>query len=398
MTGIQVSFGANPGGAWQAEIPVEVITAKMETAWQGTMPLSGGKTISLSEPGLYLVRATLPSGELMTSTVRATAGQTTTATLRPSKQSPNEGLAWAYYMQRVPSGSGWRKAVFDNARFLAGIAPEQTMPSCTFWLHERNNSWRPVPTANVTIQPVSISPGDPTTVMATDVYTANVNASVWAAVNWEGDRQLVAVPGSNLQHIRVLVLRDDPNDQDVAPFRVFVGGGNPQAEAMVGFLNVGDFEAARRIGEKWADDAERMLQDKVTDPLAAVVAGYFLLRAGALDRLHDWTSNLANWFPWIPDGAVICGWHMALSGRWDLSERWLTEAVHRGLPLYTQGLRLLHDGLRVLIDRGAKVEEPFDHVRAVAARAKWTSGVTCLVSTDPQQMQTLAAVSTGAGL
>ena len=149
----------------------------------------------------------------------------------------------------------------------------------------------------------------------------------------------------------------------------------------------GDFEAARRIGEKWFDEAEQMLRNKIDDPIAAIVAGYFLLRTSAVDRLHEWTSNLANWFPYLPDGAIICGWHMALTNRWDLAEDWLTEAVHRGIPLYTQGLRLLQDGLRILVARGADVAEPFDSVRAIAARAKWTSGVTCLLSTDPQKLQ-----------
>src|SRR5947208_14479518 len=91
VTSIKIQFGANAGDMWQAQIPVEVINAKMETTWHGTMPLSGGTSIPLSESGVYLVRATLPSGELMASTVRATEDQTTTANLRPPKQSPNEG-------------------------------------------------------------------------------------------------------------------------------------------------------------------------------------------------------------------------------------------------------------------------------------------------------------------
>lgn len=388
MTSIQVNFGANAGDVWQAQIPIEVINAKMETMWQGMTQLSGGTIIPVTEAGVYLVRATLPSGDLMTSTVRATKDQISAATLHPPKQSPNEGLAWAYYMQRTPAQSGM------NAGYEILLSVPE-LPSCNFWLQERNNRWRPVLPSDLTTQPVLINPGDPTAVMATEVHAVNLTASVWAAVEWQTDRQLVAVPAWNFQDVRVLILKDDPTDQDLAPFRVLIGGSHPQAEAILGFLTSGDFEAARRVGEKWFDEAEQMLHDKVADPIAAIVAGYFLLRAGRIDRLHEWTSNLANWFPWIPDGAVICGWHMALTNRWDLAEHWLTEAVHRGVPLYTQGLRLLHDGLRVLVARGAHVEEPFDHVRAIAARTKWTSGVTCLVSTDPRELQEQSAVTMG---
>lgn len=403
MTSINVQFRANAGDVWQAQIPVDVINAKMETAWHGTMPMSGGTSIPVSEPGVYLVRATLPSGELMASTVRAIEDQATAANLRPSKQSPNEGLAWAYYMQRVPFESGWREhgSTLDDRWFIEGSALsalKERSPVCDFWLHDRNNVWRPALPAELTIHPVSINPGDPTAVVATEVYAVSNTASVWAAVRWRGDfpgqggRQLVAVPAWNPHHVRVLILRDNRTDVGSAPFRVLVGGSHPQAEAILGFLASGDFEAARRVGEKWFDEAEQMLRNKVEDPIAAIIAGYFLLRAGSVERLHDWTSNLANWFPSLPDGAVICGWHMALTNRWDLAEHWLTEAVDRGIPLYTQGLRLLHDGLRLLVSRGANVDESFDRIRAIAACAKWTSGVTCLLSTDPQELAEQPAV------
>ena len=364
---INIQFDANATDVWQAQIPVEVINAKMESTWHGTMPLSRGTSVSVSEPGVYLVRATLPSGELMASTVRLTENQTTTANLRPPKQSPNEELAWAYYMQRVPSQSGWRaRGPMPNDRwFMEEFAkvPGPPLPVCEFWAHGRGNLWRPAQPSDLRSQPVSINPGDPTALMATEVYSINNAVSVWALIRWPGGHQLVAIPAWNLQHIRMLILREDPTDGDSTPFRVLVGGNHPQTESILGFLTSGDFEAARRVGENWFDEAEQMLRDKVDDPIAAIVAGYFLLRAGSFDRLHDWTSNLANWFPSFSDGAVICGWHMALSNRWELAEHWFTEAVQRGIPLYTQGLRLLHDGLRLLAGRGANVEESFDRIR-----------------------------------
>lgn len=72
--------------------------------------------------------------------------------------------------------------------------------------------------------------------------------------------------------------------------------------------------------------------------------------------MHDWASNLANWFPWLPDGPVIFAWKLILeyskiedeiedhyiSGRIRES---LLQAVARGMPVFTVGLRLLYEGL-----------------------------------------------------
>lgn len=40
-------------------------------------------------------------------------------------------------------------------------------------------------------------------------------------------------------------------------------------------------------------------------PLAATVAALVLLRANRLDLIGDWLANLADWFPLLPDGAVL---------------------------------------------------------------------------------------------
>jgi hypothetical protein len=60
-----------------------------------------------------------------------------------------------------------------------------------------------------------------------------------------------------------------------------------------------------------ADALERLqvledaLDDKDASPLGAAVAAALLLRAGALERLHEWPRNLANRFPWLADGPIL---------------------------------------------------------------------------------------------
>jgi hypothetical protein len=96
-----------------------------------------------------------------------------------------------------------------------------------------------------------------------------------------------------------------------------------------------------------------LLQDKVDDPVAAVVGGYYVLRYGKADQMRDWPQHLADLFPWLPDGPVIHAWQL-MSGapnRRDLSRASarLIEAANRGLPICTEGLRRLRDGLNFFL-------------------------------------------------
>jgi hypothetical protein len=58
--------------------------------------------------------------------------------------------------------------------------------------------------------------------------------------------------------------------------------------------------AARELAK-----VERALQEKTNSPVAAAIAATVLIRCGALNQLHDWPRNLANWFEWLPDGAAL---------------------------------------------------------------------------------------------
>jgi hypothetical protein len=131
---------------------------------------------------------------------------------------------------------------------------------------------------------------------------------------------------------------------------VEVTSQNAEAEALLGYMRTGAVAGAEAI-------AERLLQRKLGDPISAAVGGYYLLHIGQLDRLSWWGPNLSDWFPWFPDGAVINGWQHIHSGRkggrgaeshFDKARQELLTATTRGIPVYTEGLRLLNDGLRLI--------------------------------------------------
>ena len=70
-------------------------------------------------------------------------------------------------------------------------------------------------------------------------------------------------------------------------------------------------------------------------PLSAATRS---LRLGQLDRLHHWPRNLADWFPWLPDGAVIAGEESALEGDHAAAIEQRLRGGRRGLPVFSAGL------------------------------------------------------------
>jgi hypothetical protein len=109
--------------------------------------------------------------------------------------------------------------------------------------------------------------------------------------------------------------------------------------------------------EEFYRESERTLSDKVESPLAAAVAGLILLKANRFDLMHDWTRNVGNWFPWLPDGIVLWTEQCRRTARGrPLDQKlisWFVDNLSsRGLPFTSDCLGLAADILRdVLRDR-----------------------------------------------
>jgi hypothetical protein len=118
-----------------------------------------------------------------------------------------------------------------------------------------------------------------------------------------------------------------------------------------------------------AESAEDMLMGKVSNPIGAALGGYALLRLNDLERLHDWPDNLAQWFDWLPDGAVIAAETAARRGDDDRAQGLFSTALGRGVPLFTEGLSLIGNRLPLLIsdpDLAAPVrKELHDHAQPI---------------------------------
>jgi hypothetical protein len=138
-----------------------------------------------------------------------------------------------------------------------------------------------------------------------------------------------------------------------------------------------------------------MLFSKLENAIAAAAGGYILLgnwRGQPGDRDADWFAwieNLQNWFTWLPDGAIQHGWIKlrTQTGPADVeaARESFLKAHGRGIPFYSAGVRLLHDGLTLLSNdaRAARrtdeeVESALASLRAIALRTEMRQAFTTI--------------------
>jgi hypothetical protein len=169
-------------------------------------------------------------------------------------------------------------------------------------------------------------------------------------------------------------------DPSMHPIATNLYSDNWNAEALLTLMSNGAMNEAKSFVN--ADLAEDLLQSKIENPWAAAIGGYYLLKVKDLERLHNWANNLANWFQGLPDGPIIHAWQMIGQGvkspiaQKKIRSR-LLEAQRRGIPLFTEGLRLLIDGLNQLstIYKGedAEVEKALDDIRDYSEKVDWSN-------------------------
>jgi len=111
------------------------------------------------------------------------------------------------------------------------------------------------------------------------------------------------------------------------------------------------------LAQQQAAAAERLVYDKLEDPIGATIGAYSLLRFGELERLHTWTGNLMKFFPWLPDGAAVRGEHLARTAAHSEAIAAFLEVVKRGLPLFSEGLRFTFDRLQLYADADTAPEQ-----------------------------------------
>jgi hypothetical protein len=170
-----------------------------------------------------------------------------------------------------------------------------------------------------------------------------------------------------------------PGDPDCVEPRIVVEGDDGASESLLRYLWSGQLVSAQPLGDRVVANAEQMLEANPADVRGAAIAGYYLLRIGAYERLRDWPKDFAKRAKWLPDSAVIHAWQILRDPRLDdyhTARTRLLQAEIAGMPVYAEGLRLLYDGLRLFAEKDAEAAQAATHVarylRAMNTRSPLT--------------------------
>jgi hypothetical protein len=153
------------------------------------------------------------------------------------------------------------------------------------------------------------------------------------------------------------VLRVDPSARIRGGSSVHAQIVSTQWGGLLAFLGERNFVAAGLIYRELSLSGR--LRDamsiKVQNPIAANAAALVAVQTGALAAAEsalfpeEWLRNLANWFPTLPDGAVVLARHIQTKrpgpkGRAEALELY-REAFDRGVPIFSLALTWLAEGL-----------------------------------------------------
>jgi hypothetical protein len=368
-----------------APVVAEVLDSNLALAWRGLITLDGGRHVSVDTAGPYLVRAWLPNGELIASQAEAVVGTQTDVPLYPQLRSPQEDLAWAFYMQPTTAGA----AIRHDDRGDEGLqlqAPEEVgvLRADVIYGSIRRDEKEYAGSISVETGSTELDGSHVLTLEGrrpTRLMIHTRSGQVWLRLTDEfgsaairGHQTWVAMPTIDNDVVEVL-LTSDP----IVGVRVNVRI-DPIANALLGYVSQGQYGSVRALAEPMAARAEDALQHKRANPILATIAGYALLLGGDIERLHDWSFNLANWFPELPDGPVIAAWHvLRTTGSFPDAEKYFHQATDRGVPLFAAGLRLLFELGEIIASANPGKLDPanrgrVDRLRSLeAARQRWSS-------------------------
>ncbi|MDX0481432.1 hypothetical protein GOD90_20365 [Sinorhizobium medicae] len=186
---------------------------------------------------------------------------------------------------------------------------------------------------------------------------------------------------------RVLITPNESTDPRREPLKVVVTGFRSETETLLEFLSRDSLRAANAVAS-YVPLAIQLLEGKFQDPIAAVAGAYYLLRIDKWRQIElGWIENLDLEFPWIPDGAIIRAAVLTRGGLRDetaaktVLER-LSESLKRGVPIFAEGISLMHEAASVLRS-GAKKTGFFKKVDRLAASRLWAGAAFAFSGEDP---------------
>lgn len=339
---------SQPTGVFARIVPAEGRGKAIQTL----VPIGAdGSTSTIDVPsGRVSVQVRLPSGEILTEDMEIGEGQEASMVLQ-SRPSPHEWMSWPRYVSVM---SGQKLSATPTGDRLDHLKPR-------LWVRGKGGDLGHV-AKKLWQEDVDRSQG---------LFSCTFQGSSPHAPDWIpqlGDRHYLAVDISGGHMVLATIPLPWSKERPRTRVQVLVmlsEGGTPDAAEdvdvlvhddwlapMLGYLHSGDLAAARAFAPSVTAEAQNMLSAKSENPIAAAAGAYLLLQTRSLHQLHDWPENLASRFDWLPDGAIIHATQLlrSRSAPSDLEgiRHWFLAAARRGAPVFTEGVRLLGDGLRLL--------------------------------------------------
>lgn len=349
------------------DVPVEVYDHRLSLV---ARTLSSG-SVKL-EPGTYAVIARLPAGDRMRTLVEV-GGRKTLAVIRGAQgrrdrqrrsrsvpERARRSLAHSALSRRSLSRGVFR----DSEQIPVSFPASETYWSLDDWLTERpDRRSKPAGGAWLTYE-----------IDWTHGQMQSAPRGVVALHQKGRASQFASVPGHGIEYFQIgaRLQRDGSAALDVEL-------ADKSAGALLGYLHGGLFEDARLLSDSIELDAESLLFHKHQDPVAAAAGAFALLRLGALERLHDWTSNLARQYGWLSDVHVALAEHHARVGDHETAREILAEMSTTGIPSLTVGLAYATDRLRFYAaywPEDGRLQRALRQLAPYAAAATVTSAVT----------------------
>jgi hypothetical protein len=350
-------------------------------------------------PGRWFVEATLPSGEVIATEVTVESGKDLSVPLQSAEHSPHEWLGMQYLVGNIEGKETLRRLssttreVSPSSRDLGERRNLAQSKSPVVRLSKDESGLRGAAAWQNIFAPAAgglqgATPEVWDSADATWLYRlgGDHHGRQLAHVEWFDERYAVSLP---LPWTRVrthemasaeIMVRLEPRENRI---RIGVVVDDPDFAPMAGLMTAGTLPKAAVA----FDQAKDLLFGKMAHPLGATAGAYVMLAAGKREdeSWHGWVDNLANWFPDIPDGAIL-GAAMRLrfpkgKSSADEAKAGLIEAFDRGIPYYSAGVSWLLDGLTQFAD-DALVAEKTKLVHRVSLRLDVSQAFTVIRTSD----------------
>lgn len=174
---------------------------------------------------------------------------------------------------------------------------------------------------------------------------------------------------------------------ETAHQRLEVAIRDADLDALLAYLRLGRLSAAEMAVDALSREGVILnaLREKRANPLAACAAAYVSLATAnrtQLDHWRAWTVNLMDWFPWVPDGAIIRACVLMDGPISSGTKLEILDAAkssfRRGLPYFSVGLKHLREIFTIFGTDDAEAVRMLNSVREISSRCDISETFTTL--------------------